>query len=117
MLSDMTPFRLAGNVYFVGTSKQSSHLIDTGDGLILLDIGDEPNASVVMESMETLGFQVSDVKYILLSHGHGDHSDGVPKIVAASGATVYMFEQDNQRLLPRQYLLWLLLSTSPNMYC
>ena len=37
----MTPFKLAGNIYYVGTVPQSSHLIDTGDGLILIDVGAE----------------------------------------------------------------------------
>jgi len=107
MLGDIIPFRLVGNVYFVGTYKASSHMIDTGDGLILIDVGYTETADVVMESLTALGYDVRDVKLILLSHGHGDHSDGVPKIVAASGATVYMFEQDNRYLkgfLPDVYL-------------
>lgn len=41
MPSDILPFRMAGNLYFVGTRAQSSHLIDTGDGLILMDVGVE----------------------------------------------------------------------------
>ena len=98
MLGDMTPFRIAGNLYFVGTYKASSHMIDTGDGLILIDVGYEETADVVIESLETLGYNVKDVKYILLSHGHYDHSDGVPKIVERSGAKVFMFREDNRYL-------------------
>ena len=94
MLGDMTPFRIAGNLYFVGEYRASSHMIDTGDGLILIDVGYEETADIVIESLETLGYDVKDVKYILLSHGHYDHSDGVPKIVARSGAKVFLFEQD-----------------------
>ena len=107
MLGDMTPFRIAGNLYFVGTYKESSHLIDTGDGLILLDVGFEKNADVVIESVETLGFSVSDIKIILLSHGHADHSEGAKKIADISGAKIYMFEEDNRylkgRFLPDVY--------------
>ena len=98
MLSDMAPFRIAGNVYFVGTYKASSHMIDTGDGLILIDVGYEETADVVIESLSLLGYDVKDVKYILLSHGHYDHSDGVPKIVERSGAKVFLFEEDNRYL-------------------
>ena len=94
MLGDMTPFRIAGNLYFVGTHPASSHMIDTGDGLILIDVGYEHTADVVIESLETLGYRVEDVKYILLSHGQYDHSDGVPKIVARSGAKVFLFRED-----------------------
>ena len=107
MLSDITPCKLAGNCYFVGTYKASSHMIDTGDGLILIDVGYSHSADVVIDSLSILGYDVKDVTMILLSHGHGDHSDGVPGIVALSGAKVYMFEQDNRYLkgfLPDVYL-------------
>ena len=98
MLGDMTPFRIAGNLYFVGTYKASSHMIDTGDGLILIDVGYESTADVVIESLETLGYDVRDVKLILLSHGHGDHSDGVPKIIEKSGARCLMHPADMRYL-------------------
>lgn len=98
MLSDIAPFRMVGNLYFVGEHRASSHMIDTGDGLILIDVGYEETADIVIESLETLGYKVEDVKYILLSHGHYDHSDGVPKIVERSGAKVFMFREDNKYL-------------------
>lgn len=94
MLGNMVPFRLAGNVYFVGTYEASCHAIDTGDGLILIDVGYEKTADVVEESLQTLGFDVSQVKLILLSHGHYDHSDGAPQIREKSGAKICMFEED-----------------------
>ena len=107
MLGDMAPFCMAGNIYFVGTHKASSHMIDTGDGLILIDVGYEETADVVVESLSILGFDVKDVKYILISHGHGDHSDGAPKIKSLSGAKIFMHDADNRYLngfLPDVYL-------------
>ncbi len=80
-MTRMTPFRMIGNIYFVGTYEASSHLIDTGDGLILIDTGYEENAETVLESMQTLGFDPADVKYILHSHGHYDHSDATHKLI------------------------------------
>ncbi len=94
----MTPFKMVGNLYFVGCKACSSHLIDTGDGLILIDVGYKENADAVIESIGMLGFDVNDIKYILISHGHADHSEGVPKIVSMSGAKTYMFEADNKYL-------------------
>lgn len=94
MLGDMKPFRMAGNLYFVGTYAASSHMIDTGDGLILLDAGYEKTADVIVESVASLGFDIKDVKYIILSHGHTDHSGGVPKLVALTGAKTFIFEAD-----------------------
>ena len=107
MPSDIFPFRMAGNLYFVGTRAQSSHLIDTGDGLILMDVGDEANADFVLESIGALGFDVKNVKHILLTHGHYDHSHGTMKIKEKCGAPVYLFEPDVKYLngfLPDVYL-------------
>jgi len=53
---------MIGNLYFVGTKEASSHLIDTGDGLILIDTGYEETADAILESMNTLGFDIKDVK-------------------------------------------------------
>ena len=94
MLGNMTPFSICGNLYFVGTYEASSHMIDTGDGLILIDTGYAETADVIIESLSTLGYDVRDVKLVLISHGHGDHSDGTPKIVERSGARVLMHEAD-----------------------
>lgn len=90
----MKPFRIVGNVYFVGTGKASSHLIDTGDGLILLDTGCEETADVIVESVAELGFDIRDVKYILHSHGHGNHTGGTPKLVKLTGAKTYLAKED-----------------------
>lgn len=77
----MTPFRMIGNLYFLGTREASTHLIDTGDGLILIDTGYEENADIIVENMETLGFDIRDVKIILHSHGHTDHTWGTPRLL------------------------------------
>lgn len=79
VLTKVKPFRMIGNIYFVGTVEASSHLIDTGAGLILIDTGYEGNAPLIVESMQMLGFDIKDVKIILHSHGHYDHT-------AATGA-------------------------------
>ena len=64
MLSDITPFRMAGNLYFVGTYKASSHLIDTGDGLILMDAGYAETADVIGNTLgEGLGISTQDTMY------------------------------------------------------
>lgn len=98
MLGDVRPFKMAGNLYFVGTFAASSHMLDTGDGLILIDVGYESTADVVIENLQLLGYRVEDVKLVLLSHGHGDHSDGVPKIIERSGAKCLMHPADQRYL-------------------
>ena len=86
---------MVGNIYFVGTKEASSHLIDTGDGLILIDTGYEETAEAILESMEILGFKPENVKYILHSHGHGDHSYGTPLMLKhAPNAKTYLSFKD-----------------------
>ena len=81
MLSDMTPFRLIGNVYFVGTYKASCHMIDTGDGLILIDTGYADTAEIIVDSITRLGFDPKEVRIILHTHGHYDHTGCTPSLL------------------------------------
>ncbi len=94
MESNMVPFRMAGNLYFVGSRNPSSHLLDTGDGLILIDTGYEENAEMIVNSMEKLGFDIRDVKYIIHSHGHGDHTFATAKLAKLSGAETFLNSRD-----------------------
>jgi len=94
MLSDIAPFRLAGNIYFVGTRPASSHVIDTGDGLIMIDTGYDRTAPVILESMQMLGLDIADVKYILHSHGHGDHTGGTKELLKHCNAKTFLHEAD-----------------------
>ena len=73
------PLKLFDNVYFVGTYTVGSFIIDTGDGLVMLDtgIGDDDVAMMVAD-MKKLGLDPSRIKLILLSHEHFDHYGGVP---------------------------------------
>lgn len=67
------PFRIVDNIYFVGNTWTASYLIDTGDGLILLDNSTQDYYPLLLESIYELGFDPKDIKYIILSHAHGDH--------------------------------------------
>lgn len=97
MLQDTAPFSIFGPIYYVGNSKDSSHLIDTGDGLILIDTPrDADSAIAIRASMESLGFRVQDIKYIIVTHGHFDHWEGVPMLVEWSGAETFMSRVDLQ---------------------
>ena len=88
------PFRLLENLYFVGTYKASSHLIDTGDGLILIDTGYEETAPVILDAMKKFGFDIADVKLILHSHGHYDHTDGTQVLLPLCHAKTYLGKED-----------------------
>ncbi len=94
MLSDVKPINLISNIYYVGTKKYSCHVIDTGDGLIMIDTGLLENADLIVDSLGELGFNIKDVKIIIHSHGHYDHTEATPKLAALSGAKTYMNKAD-----------------------
>ena len=95
------PFRLCGNVYFVGTWQASSHLINTGAGLILIDTGYENTLPLVLDSIRALGFDARDVKYIVNTHWHDDHTGATAALAALSGAGTLIGAKDADRA--RQY--------------
>lgn len=72
----MKAFKICGNVYFVGCYPASSHLIDTGDGLILIDTGYADTLHLLINSIYELGFSAYDIKYIIHTHWHYDHTEG-----------------------------------------
>ncbi|MBN2861360.1 MAG: MBL fold metallo-hydrolase [Sphaerochaetaceae bacterium] len=74
------PFRIYGDLYYVGNRVVCSHLINSGDGLILIDTGFPHNAKQLEESIKALGFDPKDIRYILHTHEHFDHF----------GATAYL---------------------------
>lgn len=82
------PFRLGPNSYYVGTEGLAAVLVDSGDGLVLLDGGLPQSAEVIVANMKTLGFAIADVKFIGISHPHFDHAGGIAALARMSGATV-----------------------------
>lgn len=69
-------FKVIGNTYSVGIAAVTSYLIDTGDGLILIDTTFNETAPMVAKSIEDLGFKLENIKIILGSHAHIDHQGG-----------------------------------------
>ncbi|MFC1454432.1 MBL fold metallo-hydrolase [Verrucomicrobiota bacterium] len=100
------PFRIAGPLYYVGNKNVSSHLIDTGKGLILLDTTYPQTAYLLLESIRRLGFDPADLHTIIHSHGHYDHFGGTRAIVELTGARTAMGEDDAFILTERPELSW-----------
>ena len=80
------PFRVIGNIYYVGMAGISAFLIVTPKGDILTDGGLPESAGAIEKNIQTLGFKLSDVKILLNSHAHFDHSGGLAKLKADTGA-------------------------------
>jgi metallo-beta-lactamase class B len=69
-------------------------LIPTSAGIIMIDSAQEPYVDFVMDNIRKVGFDLKDIKYILLSHGHLDHFGGAARIQEASGARVAALDED-----------------------
>lgn len=104
--SQRKPFKIIGNVYFVGCYDASSHLIDTGDGLILIDTGYPQNLYQVIENIYQLGFNPHDVKYIIHSHGHYDHCGGTKAFVELYGSKTFIGKGDEDYVNGKLNLTW-----------
>ena len=97
-LGKMDPLRIVGGTYFVGTYQESSHLIDTGNGLILIDTCSENASYLLVDSIYRLGFRPADIKYIVLTHWHGDHAAAAAGIAAISGAKILIGKEDAEKV-------------------
>jgi metallo-beta-lactamase class B len=86
----VAPFRIAGNIYYVGAASVSSYLISTPEGLILIDSGFRETAPMVEQGIRKLGFKVEDVKILLTSHAHYDHVGGMADLKAKTHARLLM---------------------------
>ena len=80
------PFRMIGNVYWVGHTQIGSFLIKTSQGLILMDSTSTEQSPWVRENIEKLGFKMKDIKIILNSHPHEEHMGGFAMFKELTGA-------------------------------
>ena len=87
-------FRIAGNLYYVGSRGLASYLITTPEGHILINSNLEANVPMIRSSVESLGFKFSDVKVLLISHAHYDHCAGSDMIKRLTGAKYMVMEGD-----------------------
>lgn len=87
-------FRIAGNLYYVGSKGLASYLITTPDGHILINSDMEANVPLIRSSVESLGFKFSDIKILLISHAHYDHNAASDTIKKLTGAQYMVMEGD-----------------------
>src|SRR5580698_3684905 len=92
------PFKVIGNIYYVGTKTLSSFLVVTSAGNILIDTTYERNVRTIQKSVEQLGFKFADTKIILGNHAHGDHMEGDGLAKELTGAKVMAMSEDEPAL-------------------
>jgi metallo-beta-lactamase class B len=92
------PFRIAGNLYYVGTYDLACYLITTPKGHILINTGLATSVPMIDKNIESLGFHLNDVRILLTTQGHYDHVAGMAEIKKLTGAKMMVHEGDVQVL-------------------
>lgn len=87
-------FRIADNLYYVGSKGLANYLITTPQGHILINSDLEANVPLIRSSVESLGFKFSDIKILLISHAHADHCGASATIKKLTGAKYMVMDGD-----------------------
>ncbi len=87
-------FKIAGNLYYVGTADLAVYLIHTPQGNILINSDFEQDVPLIRASIEKLGFRYNDTKIILISHAHGDHDQATGLIRRQTDAKLLVMDAD-----------------------
>ena len=88
------PFKIAGNLYYVGSKDLASYLITTPEGHILINSSLEESVPLIREGIDKLGFKLADVKILLISHAHSDHCAGSAELLNLTKAKYMVMEGD-----------------------
>lgn len=88
------PFRIAGNLYYVGSKGLANYLVTTPQGNMLINSDLEANVPLIEASIEKLGFKFKDTKILLISHAHWDHDAGSAMIKEMTGAAYMVMDAD-----------------------
>jgi metallo-beta-lactamase class B len=88
------PYRIMGNLYYVGSKGLASYLVTTPQGNILINSSLEASVPLIRASIEKLGFRFRDTKILLISHAHWDHCAGSDLVKKLTGATYMVMDAD-----------------------
>ncbi len=96
------PYKVFDNLYFLGTSVHTSWALTTSDGIIIIDtLFDYAIDPEIVEGLTKLGLDPRNIKYVLISHAHGDHDQGAAILQSRYGAKVVMGAADWESTLQR----------------
>jgi metallo-beta-lactamase class B len=94
MNQPVEPFKIIGNIYYVGASDVTSYLITTPQGHILIDSGFAETVPQIKANVAKLGFKLADVKILLINHAHYDHCGGLAELKKLTGARLFASPPD-----------------------
>jgi metallo-beta-lactamase class B len=91
---ELPPFKIAGNLYYVGTADLAVYLINTPQGNILINSDFTQDVPLIKKSIASLGFKYADTKILLISHAHNDHDQAIGQIRSETGAKLMVMDGD-----------------------
>lgn len=92
------PYRVIGNIYYVGASEVTSFLIVTSKGHILLDSGFLETVPQIQHNVAKLGFRLADIRILINSHAHYDHAGGLASLKELTAAKLMTSQADTELL-------------------
>lgn len=108
------PFRIYGNLYYIGDKRVCSHLVDTGEGLIVFDSGHHHTIHLLLQSIWEMGFNPADIKYLIHTHGHFDHFGASNELRALYKCKTFLSRADTEML--QENPVGALMEMYPNPY-
>lgn len=94
----IAPFRIVGNVHYVGSEELAAYLITGPRGHVLIDGAMPESADQIAANIRRLGFRLRDVKRLLVNHAHMDHAGGLARLKALTGARLLASVADRPEL-------------------
>src|SRR5438270_6899555 len=85
-------FKIAGNLYYVGTADLAVYLVNTPQGNILINTDFTQDVPAIKKSIGQLGFKYADTKIVLISHAHGDHDEATGLVKKDTGAKLMVMD-------------------------
>lgn len=100
------PIKMCPRVYYIsGNDWVGCYLIETSEGLILIDTAMHETLYLMIENIRKLGYELTDIKKILISHAHIDHIGGARALKELTGAKIYLGKRDMLFLTERKELI------------
>lgn len=108
------PFKIVGNLYYIGDSKVCAHLIDTGDGLIMFDSGFQHSIHLLVQAVWEAGFNPAAIRWLIHSHEHFDHIGAANEFKDLYGCKLAISRAGAEIMRERPELVYL--KACPNPY-
>jgi len=93
-IAPIAPFRIVGNLYYVGSKDLASYLVVTPQGDVLINSNLEDSVPQIRHSVEELGYRFEDIRVLLISHAHWDHDSGSAEVKRETGARYMVMDAD-----------------------